>query len=201
MLWVGITGSMGSGKSTVSEILRRIGYSVLDADAIVRQTLSPGSPAETEVVRTFGESVRGPDGHLDRRALGALVFRDPVLLEKLEWILHPRVREEVARERAALAARGLPVAFYDVPLLFEKKMESTFDFILVVSSSPAVRLRRLQKRTGLSVAEIEERWSRQLPAQLKETLASHVIRNDGDLDDLERATRAALAQLGLPAPA
>lgn len=200
MLWIGITGSMGSGKSTVSAILRQIGYTVLDADAVVRRALSPGSPAETEVLKTFGESVRGEDGHLDRRALGRVVFPDAVLLEKLEWILHPRVREEVAREKAALAAAGARVAFYDVPLLFEKKMESTFDHVIVVSSTPALRLQRLQKRTGMTVAEIEERWSRQLPAQLKETLASYVVKNNGSLEDLERETRAALAGLSLPAP-
>jgi dephospho-CoA kinase len=201
MLWIGITGSMGSGKTTVSDSLRRMGYAVLDADSVVRTVLRPGGEAETEVLKEFGPSVRAPDGTLDRRALGRVVFSEPAKLEKLEWIIHPRVRAEVARLRAECASRGEPAAFYDVPLLFEKKMEDQFDHIITVSSTPALRLQRLQARTGLTVAEIEERWSRQLPAQYKESHADAVIKNNGDLAALEIEVRACLAALHVPSPA
>ncbi|MBX3021729.1 MAG: dephospho-CoA kinase [Bdellovibrionales bacterium] len=197
MKWIGITGSMGSGKSTVSEILRRRGLKVLDADQVVRTVLSPGGEAETEVYKTFGEGVRGVDGTLDRRKLGVVVFGNPAKLEQLEWIIHPRVRAEVASQRAALEAAGEEAAFYDVPLLYEKRMEDQFDAVIVVSASPAVRLQRLQKRTGLTVAEIEERWSHQLPAQLKESRADAVVKNNGSLEDLEREVSSALNHLGI----
>lgn len=198
MMWIGITGSMGSGKSTVSEKLRGQGYVVLDADQVVRTVLKSGGEAEAEVFKTFGESVRGADGNLDRRALGAVVFADPQKLEKLEWILHPRVRAFVASEKAELEKQGVAAAFYDVPLLYEKKMEGQFDFVIVVSAPPALRLQRLQKRTGLTVKEIEERWNNQLPAQLKESRADAVIKNNGGLEDLEFEIAKVLRKLSVP---
>lgn len=199
MVWIGLTGAMGSGKSTVAERLRAHGYVVLDADQVVRTVLRSGSDAEKEVFKTFGELVRGADGNLDRRALAAAVFADAHKLEQLEWIIHPRVRAQVAAEKAALIQAGTRAAFYDVPLLFEKKMEDQFDFVITVSASPALRLQRLQKRTGLTIVEIEERWSRQLPAQLKETRADAVIKNNGSLEDLDLEIAAALKKLGVPA--
>ena len=201
MLWIGVTGPMGSGKSTVSELLRRLGYTVLDADEVVSQLLAPGQEAEQEVLKAFGPSVSDTQGHLDRRALGRMVFGDVSLLERLEKILHPRVRDSVAQQKARLIKNGAVAAFYDVPLLFEKKMEDQFDLILVVQSSPALRLSRLQQRTGLSRAEIEERWSRQLPPEYKEARASAVIRNEADLKALEDEVRACLKRLQIPLPA
>lgn len=200
MLWIGITGAMGSGKTAVSEELRRQGYAVLDADAVVRSVLSPGSEAVKEIAQTFGGAMVGSDGNLDRQALGRVVFGDPVKLEKLEWIIHPRVRQEVARERERLEKAGAPAAFYDVPLLFEKKMEDQFDYVVTVSATPALRLKRLQARTGLSVQEIEARWNAQLPAQYKEANADHVIKNNGSLEDLAEEVRLCLKRLKVPPP-
>src|SRR4051794_13154392 len=122
MLWVGLTGSIGSGKSTAAKILREMGYSVLDADQAARQALSPGMPAEAEVLKLFGTS--------ERRALGKIVFSDPAKLLQLEQLIHPYVKKEVLKERQQLEQQGAEVAFYDVPLLFEKQMEKDFDLIL-----------------------------------------------------------------------
>lgn len=191
---------MGSGKSTVAELIRRLGYTVLDADEVVRQVLSQGSKLEGEVIKNFGPNVKGEDGHLDRRALGRAVFGDPAKLDKLEKLIHPRVKEFVAKEKHRLAESGASVAFYDVPLLFEKKMEGDFDLILVVTSTPALRLERLQRRTGLSVSEIEERWSRQLPAEYKEARASAVVVNKGTLSALEQEVNECLKRLNIPPP-
>jgi dephospho-CoA kinase len=193
---------MGGGKSTVSAYLRRIGYPVLDADEIVRRVLRPGGKVESRIFQTFGEGagIRGADGRLDRKALGAIVFADPVKLEVLENLIHPFVRGEVARQKAELESRGESAAFYDVPLLFEKKMESQFDFVWVVNAEASARLTRLVQRTGLSIGELEERFRRQLPPEIKEAKASAVLRNDGDLDSLYANVRETLKRLAIPSP-
>jgi dephospho-CoA kinase len=197
MIWVAITGPMGSGKSSVAGELRARGYAVLDADQVVHDLLRPGSAVLQKIFATFGESLRQPDGTLDRRTLGQTVFADSEKLAQLEAILHPEVRAEVARRRAELAAQGHKAAFYDVPLLFEKKMESQFDSIIVVTASPQNRMDRLRARTGLSIAEIEDRWKSQLPPEYKESRASILIRNDGDGNALKREVERALLALGL----
>jgi dephospho-CoA kinase len=201
MLWIGITGPIGSGKSTVSEILRQMGYPVLDADRVVHKITGPGSVATEEIVRTFGESLRDQAGNLDRRALGRAVFGDPAKLEQLEKILHPRVREQVALERKALSDMGHKAAFYDVPLLFEKKMEAMFNRILVVSAPEDVRRQRVMSRSGLTAQEFDERQKRQLPAEEKEKKASAVIMNSGDLAKLKMEVESALKFLKIPLPA
>lgn len=200
MLWIGITGSIGSGKSSAAKVLKQMGYPVLDADQVVHGLLAPGSPVEAEVLGAFGAPARGGDGHLDRRALGRIVFGQPALLKRLEDILHPRVRERVALLRAELAAAGHTAAFYDVPLLFEKNMESLFDGVIVVSAPRELAISRFMSRTGLSRAEVEARVQAQLDPALKEARASAVVRNDGDWSKLEHELRVALKVLKVPAP-
>jgi dephospho-CoA kinase len=200
MRWIGLTGPMGSGKSTVAAILRRLGYAVLDADKTVHLILSPGGPGEDQIIRTFGEGVRAADGKLDRRALGRLVFNDADQLEALEKIVHPLVRASVADERARLRAMGKEVAFYDVPLLFEKKMETDFDYVLVVTAPENVRRARLAKRSQMTDAEFLERSKHHLSAEEKEARASAVIQNLGDLRELEAETMRALKTLGISPP-
>jgi dephospho-CoA kinase len=195
MLWIGITGPMGSGKSTVGHLLRQKGFEVLDADQIATKVLSPGSAGEAEVLRTFGEQLKGANGSLDRRALGRLVFSDPHKLATLERLIHPRVQGEVANERARLRKLGHAAAFYDVPLLFEKDMQAQFDYVVVVSANPTLRGERLKTRSQLSEAEIAERNSRHLSPAVKEAKASVVIPNEGTLADLENAVDAALRKL------
>lgn len=188
---------MGSGKSSVAGLLRARGYSVIDADEIVHGLLSPGSPVLEEVISTFGQNLRAPDGTLNRRTLGQVVFSNPEKRAELESILHPQVRAEVARRKSVLASSEETAGFYEVPLLFEKNMESQFDAILVVTASRENRMARLRRRTGLSVAEIEERWKAQWPPELKESRATVLIRNDGDLAQLEKSVVRALSELGL----
>ena len=191
---------MGSGKSTVGHLLRQMGFAVLDADQVARKVLSPGSAAESEVFKTFGQQLKDAHGHLDRRALGRLVFGDPDRLEKLEGLIHPHVRAEVSSERARLAAAGHQVAFYDVPLLFEKNMRDQFDHVLVISTDKNLRDQRLKVRSQLSEEEIEERTSRHLPAALKEAAASAVICNSGSVEDLNREVRQVLLKLSIRLP-
>lgn len=194
---------MGSGKSTVSACLRELGFIVLDADEIVRSVLSPGGPAESDVLAAFGQEpgVRdGLTGHLDRRALGRAVFSKPEKLDQLERLIHPQVRAEVARLKSEMASQGVQTSFYDVPLLFEKQMEKDFESVIVVSAPQATRLSRLVSRTGMTEPEIEERFSRQLPPEIKEARATCVIRNDGDLAGLRLRLLATLDHLKIKLP-
>lgn len=189
---------MGSGKTTVSELLRARKYTVLDADEVVRRLLAPGTETESAVISTFGAVVADPDGRLDRRRLGQIVFPDPTALARLEAILHPRVRDEVAREREDLRRQGPPAAFYDVPLLFEKNMQALFDAIVVVTAPDDVRRARIKTRTGLSDDEISARFARQVSQAEKARGATVVISNDGDLNELESRVDEALIHLQLP---
>ena len=191
---------MGSGKSTVSHQLRQMGFEVLDADQVAHQVLAEKTEGEAEVFRTFGQVVQDPAGSLDRRALGRLVFNDSEKLAALEAIIHPRVKQAVALAREELRAAGCPVAFYDVPLLFEKNMRDQFDSILVVSAAKHLRFARVQARSALTAAEIEERNLRHLPAEFKEASASAVIRNEGTLNDLRLEIERALAMIGVDLP-
>lgn len=195
MLWIGITGAMGSGKSTAAKVLMQMGFPVLDADRVVHGLLTPGGVVEAQVIQTFGQSVCASDGHLDRRALGRVVFEDAKKLDQLEKILHPKVRTEVARRRLELEKSGFSAAFYDVPLLFEKNMEDQFDAVLVISATEKLRRERVRARTGLSDAELEARFQRQLPLAEKEKRASAVVDNNGSEKDLEAHLRKVLEQL------
>jgi dephospho-CoA kinase len=200
MLWIGITGPMGSGKSTVATLLRQMGYEVLDADEVSRKVLSPGTFGETQVFQTFGQGLKNAQGVLDRRALGRLVFGHPDKLQKLEEIIHPLVRFEVKMQRQRLRDAGRTAGFYDVPLLFEKKMQNEFDHVLVVSAPRELRNTRVQSRSQLTIEEIEERNLRHLPVEFKEANASAVIRNSGSLDELRAEVVRALRKLNIASP-
>jgi len=200
MLWIGLTGPMGSGKSTVASILRKLGYPVLDADHLVHQILSPGGPAETEILKTFGGDLRDAGGALDRRALGRVVFPSSAKLAQLESIIYPILRNEVAQRRKNLADKGANAAFYDVPLLFEKGMRDQFDHVLVVSASETLRRERLKVRSGMSDLDFDQRMAKQMAPAEKERLASAVIRNESDEAALIEETKRALRVLKIPSP-
>lgn len=184
MKWIGLTGGLGSGKTTVARMLRTKGYPVVDADEIARAAVAPGTEGLREVLAHFGGDLRRSDGTLDRRALGRRVFGEPEKLLKLESLLHPRVQAEVSARRKAFASQGFRVAFYDVPLLFEKNLEG-FDAIVVVTAPEDVRQARVKARDNLSDAEIVQRLASQIPLSEKEARATFVLRNDGDLGHLE----------------
>ncbi|MBX2987483.1 MAG: dephospho-CoA kinase [Bdellovibrionaceae bacterium] len=185
MKWIGLTGGLASGKSTVAGMLRTKGWPVIDADDIARRVVAPGTPGQTAVLREFGADLRGPDGELDRRELGRRVFGDGLKLSRLESLIHPLVQAEVASRRRLLSTQGFRMAFYDVPLLFEKKLEG-FDAVVVVSATPDLQRSRMKSRNAWDDAEIDRRLASQLPLLEKESLAHFVLRNDGDLAHLER---------------
>lgn len=186
MRWIGLSGSIGAGKSTVAEMLRKSGYSVIDADSIAHEGLKSGTSAYKDIVDKFGTKVLDENGEIVRRELGKLIFKDANLKEWLESLLHPYVQSKVRDIRHSLERSGADMAFYEVPLLFEKKLEKQFEKIVVVAVSPEVQKQRLKARNRWSDSEIEDRVRAQIPVQEKIRRADFVIMNDGTREDLEK---------------
>ena len=191
---LGLTGSIGAGKSTVAALLRERGLTVLDADEQARLvTAEPRVLAELE--RRFPGTVQG--GQLDRGALAALVFSDPARLAELNAITHPRVRARMAALEAQAAARGEKWVVQDIPLLFEGGLEAGMDAVLVVDAPLEERVARVVARSGLSRQEVLARDARQLPASEKRRRADVVLDNAGSLEELQMQVDAALNGLGI----
>ena len=176
---IGITGNIGSGKSTVAALLRSWGYPVLDLDALAARAREN---KEEELKRLFPEAVVG--GRLDRRALARLVFSDPERLKALEAVVHPEVRRLLMEELSRLEA-----------LLFEKGWEGRLHGTLLVAAPLEERVRRVMARSGLSREEVLARERAQMPEEEKRKRATWVLENTGSLEDLERALKAVLAEL------
>lgn len=195
MLWVGLTGGIGTGKSTVSRILRQSKMAVIDADELAREVVKKDSQGFKEVVKAFGSSIVSQNGELDRKALGQKVFSDQSKLKVLENIIHPLVRSLSLQKKKELAQNGEKIAFYDVPLLFEKNMEELFDQIVVVNCDPQIQKRRLIERDGFSSEEAERRISSQLSLEEKVRAAHFTIHNNGSLEDLEKQVAELISKL------
>lgn len=178
---VGLTGGVGAGKSTVAKLLAERGAVIIDADAIAREVVEPGTPGFTAVVDAFGAGVVGPDGALDRPKLASIVFADEAQRSRLNAIVHPLVGERTAQLMHA-APEGA-VVVYDVPLLVESGLAGGFDFVLVVEASEATRLARLAAR-GMPEKDARSRIAAQASDEQRRAVADAVLRNDGSLDDL-----------------
>lgn len=184
---IGLTGAVGSGKSTVAGVWRRRGCRVLDADAVVRAALAPGGEAHRAVARRAGSGALLPDGRLDKKFLAERAFREPGFRRWLEGRLHPLVRRALRRE----ARRGGPLVF-DVPLLFEAGLDRRVDVIVVVASPRARRIARLVRSGRMSAADARRRDAAQMPLREKIRRADYVIDNRGSLEDLARESRRVL---------
>ena len=184
VITVGLTGGIGSGKSAVSRLLAERGAVVLDADVIAREVVEPGTPALAEIVESFGPEVLRPDGSLDRPALGARVFADPALLSRLNAIVHPRVGERTAALLGEAAAAGAEVVVHDVPLLVENGLRDRYDVVVVVAADPSTQLDRLVRLRGMPAEEAEQRIAAQAPLADKLAVATHVVHNDGPIEEL-----------------
>lgn len=183
-LRVGLTGGIGSGKSTVAGLLADHGATIVVADDVARDVVEPGSQGLAAVVAEFGEEVLTPRGALDRAALGAIVFADELRRARLEEILLPLIAAEAwARIDAVPAGQ---VAVYDVPLLVEGQMEDMFDLVVVVEADLEARLERLARR-GLEAEQAMARIASQATDAERRAVADVVIANSGSLDDLARA--------------
>lgn len=184
MLWIGLTGSIGSGKSTVANLLRKSGYSVVNADAIAHEGLRPGTTSFNEIVKKFSSKILDSDGQINRRELGKLIFSDNSKKEWIENLLHPMVQMKVQQLRKKLQDQGHKIGFYEVPLLFEKNLQSQFDKIIVVAVSSEIQNQRLKLRSSWNDKEIAERNNAQIDIDEKIKNADYVIYNNGTLDEL-----------------
>jgi dephospho-CoA kinase len=180
-LLVGLTGGIATGKSTVDAVLRELGAVIVDADVLAREVVEPGEPALAEIAAEFGPRVLGPDGRLDRKALGAIVFSDPERRRKLEGMTHPRIRERFQRRIDELTAqnfRGL--VFFDAPVMIESGNYRNMDRLVVVIADEATQIARLMARDGIDREEALRKIRSQMPLAEKAKLADYVIDNSGD---------------------
>lgn len=176
MMLVGLTGGVATGKSTVARMFARCGAVVIDADALAHQVVEPGKPAWRTIVKTFGTTVLNPDRTLNRQALGALVFRRPTQLRRLEQIIHPRVAREQARlTKSAGRKNPKAVVVYDVPLLFEAGIDARVDKVIVVTADRPTQIARLNRRNGFTRAEAIRRIRSQLPLKHKAAAADYLL--------------------------
>lgn len=183
---IGLTGSIASGKSTVSRLLKEQGYAIVDADEIARLVVEPGTPVIQELVQAFGKEVLKEDGSLNREKLGELIFGNVEERDKLNSIMHPAIRGEMIRQREERIAEGANTVVMDIPLLFESKLQSFVDKIIVVSVKRDVQKQRLMTRNQLTEKEAQNRISSQLPMELKEAGADAVIYNNETVKKTEK---------------
>lgn len=201
MLRVGLTGGIACGKSHVLRRLAARGIATLDLDALAHAALAPRGVAHADVIAAFGASIVAPDGTIDRRALGDLVFSDAAARARLDSLMHPRVRQEEARRAGALAASGCPVLVSDAALLVEAGAHLRFDRLVVVHCPPDEQLRRLVRRDGLAEAAARARIAAQMPIAEKRAFAHLAIDTSGAVADTEAAADRLSEDLGAIAAA
>ncbi len=194
MILVGLTGGIGSGKSTVSAMFAERGAVVIDADAIVHELQAPGQPVLAAMVERFGAGILGADGTLNRQAVADLVFPDSEALAALSAIVHPAVAAEIAR-RMDVEASTDHVVVLDVPLLVESGRDDMAGLI-VVDVDPDIAVHRLMADRGMTEADARARMARQASREERRARADQVIDNSGTLDDLRRRVEEVWAWIG-----
>lgn len=177
---VGLTGGIGSGKSTVARMLAKKGAPVIDADQIAREIVAPGQPALEELAKEFGTEILQPDGTLNRAALAERAFATPEATARLNAIAHPRIEQRTAQLFDEAQAQGYPFAVWDMPLLVDNGHHENMDFVIVVDVDPETRVRRLVKFRGLDEADARRRIAAQVPDHVRIAAADFVVDNNGD---------------------
>lgn len=178
---IGLTGSIGTGKSTISKMFTDRGIPVVDADLIAREVVKPDAAAYTDIVATFGEGILLADGRLDRKALGNIVFADEAQRLQLNEIVHPAIRTEMIRQRDEYVEKNHAYVVMDIPLLFESKLTKFVDKVMVVFVDPDVQVARITARDNSSTEEAKQRIASQIPVAEKVKLADAVIDNNGTI--------------------
>jgi dephospho-CoA kinase len=195
-LLVGLTGSIATGKSTVSRMFAHLSARVIDADLLAREVVMPGQPAYAGIVEEFGPQVVQGDGSLDRKALGAVVFADASKRKRLEEITHPAIGARQQRILSVLDEEAFEgVVIWDAALLFEGGGVAKMDRVVVVYADPETERRRLMERDGLSDADARARIANQMPIAEKAKLAHYVIDNSGAREETERQVRTVYGAL------
>lgn len=195
MLNVGLTGNIASGKSTVIDLFRSWGATIIDADQLAREAQAPGTDVLTAIVRRFGSDVLAPDGSLDRAALRSKVMGDDRALTALNGLVHPAVQRRRAQLLDEARARGDRIVVNDIPLLFEALDPGHFDAVVLVDAPAAVRRARLRLLRGLTGPEADAMIAAQMPSDRKRGKSQYVIDNDGSREALEAKARAVFDEL------
>ncbi len=191
MCVIGLTGNIGSGKSTVARHLEYLGAKVIDSDKVAREVVLPGSPALEDIVKSFSSDVLNPDGTLDRKKMGTIVFADPQARIRLNEITHPRIKEAICKEiekhKADTASHvGNRVLVIEAPLLIEVGLHHVVDEVWVVKINEDEQIERLAERDNLTPAEARLRFAAQLPQEEKLRYARRVVDNSGNLSETKK---------------
>lgn len=192
---VGLTGGIGSGKSTVARMLADAGFAVVDADQIAREIMEPGSPVLDEVAREFGADLIGPGGALNRGELARRAFASREQTARLNAITHPAIRAESERRFAAAAVAGEPAVVYDMPLLVDLGLDKDMDLTVVVDVDVEERVRRLVATRGLDEADARARIAQQVDDATRRAAADVIIDNNGPKEALEPQVRELIETL------
>ncbi|HEX9897460.1 MAG TPA: dephospho-CoA kinase [Dehalococcoidales bacterium] len=192
---IGLTGGMGSGKSTVSQLLAEFGTVIIDADTVGHEAYQPNTKTWQELIAAFGQQILAPDRSIDRKKLGAIVFGNPEQLERLNHIVHPRMFEMMKERIEQYRRQGVKVVVLDAAILFEANWTPLVNEIWVVVASEPVVVARARARTGLPEEQIRSRLSSQMPVEEKVKKANVIIHNDGTFEDLRAKVRELWAAL------
>ncbi len=185
---IGLTGGIASGKSTVSNMIRKQGLRVVDADIIAREVVEIGQPAYKKIIETFDE-ILDEDKSINRQKLGSIIFADEKKRQQLNSIVHPAVREEMLKQIESEKQKNALAVVLDIPLLFESKLTHIVDKTILVYVDEHIQLERLMERNGYTEHEARMRIESQMPLKEKLKLADYVINNNGSLEETERQLR------------
>lgn len=190
---IGLTGSIASGKSTVANMLKEMDFPIIDADVVARIVVEKGTATLEMIKETFGTEVIHEDGSLNREGLGEIIFSNPSKRKQLNDIMHPAIRAEMLAQKEHLVQQEHPVIIMDIPLLFESRLQSFVDKILVVTVTEQKQLERLMSRNGFTQEEAKLRIQSQLPLSVKEEGADAVIYNNGTIEETKQQLIKVLA--------
>ncbi|GMQ92100.1 MAG: dephospho-CoA kinase [Gammaproteobacteria bacterium] len=186
MLKIGLTGGIGSGKTTASNIFSGLGVPIIDADVIARQVLAINQPAFAETIQLFGKAILDKNGHIDRGTLRTLIFDNPVKRSALEQIIHPRVRDAIEKKAASLQTDYCLIV---IPLLIESNMQDLVDRILVITANPEKRINRIQRRDNTSLDDVQKIIDAQIDEKERLSCADDILMNNNDILSLENDIR------------
>lgn len=195
MKFIGLTGGIASGKSTVATMLRELGAKIINADDLARAIVQPGKEAWKEIVAAFGTEVLRPDRAIDREKLRTTIFQDAAARKRLDSITHPRIRALAQARAQELAANGAAIVIYEAPLLFENEVHLWLQPVILVACDDFLQRRRLKARDRLNETEIDQHIKAQMPLSEKRVLADFVIENNGDLEDLKKQVKEVWTKL------
>lgn len=195
MLKIGLTGSIGTGKSTVSKLLRERGIAVIDADLLAREIVKKGQECLNDLKNVFGNQVLTIDGELDRKKLGQIVFSDDSKLELLNSVTHPHIRRRIKAQMNELESKNNKVIVLDIPLLFEAKMEDLVDIILVVFAKEEIQIKRITERDNCTQEEAMRIIKAQISQQDKISKSDYTIDNSGTIEELKEKLNGFLEKI------